>query len=263
MHRQRLQYRGPGCDPAVPHRQGNAPGLHKNRRQRQCADPAFLPGMRLAALHLVTAASGVLLPESRVSRRSGDRKAGASELDPLARPVGCNRPGIAGISSELFPDRVGSPAEHRFPPIATGGHSPARLSVCLSSNFNIVIPGRGRSPRARNSGTRSSKVLEMPVFVDSRLRLELVLGPAAGRTRGGGPGITVLSVALELRRYPLLPADELPAARRAGGAGFVELNPPLRAANLRTCCGDGGSGPNRTARSQATPMRQARVLLSW
>src|SRR3954471_14058577 len=96
-----------------------------------------------------------------------------------------------------------------------------------------------------------------------RVNSTVVLGPAAGRTRGGGPGITVLSVALELRRYPLLPADELPAARRAGGAGFVKLNPPPRAANLRTCCGDGGSRRNRTARFQATPARQARVLLSW
>src|SRR4051794_41709345 len=75
--------------------------------------------------------------------------------------------------------------------------------------------------------------------------------------------MTVLSVALELRRYPRLPADELPVARKAGGAGFVELNPPLRAANLRTCRGGGGPRRNRTARFQAKPARQARGLFSW
>src|SRR4051794_16231578 len=55
---------------------------------------------------------------------------------------------------------------------------------------NDVIPGRGRSPRARNPGTQTSETLGNLVFMDS--------GPGPS----GRPGMTVLPVTFKLTHYP-------------------------------------------------------------
>jgi hypothetical protein len=66
-----------------------------------------------------------------------------------------------------------------------------RILVVPQFECNTVIPGRGRScacRRATNpeSSTRThTKILNVRVFLDSGFRPESVLGPAAGRTRGG------------------------------------------------------------------------------